>query len=73
MHLSAEELGYLGSLVYAGISLVGLFGGKLFLHFNAKLIVTISYFGMLGSLLIFPQHYKTNLMFYLSRFLTGCA
>ncbi|CAD8120620.1 unnamed protein product [Paramecium sonneborni] len=73
LNLSAEELGYLGSLVYAGISLVGLFGGKLFLHFNAKLIITISYFGMLGSLLMFPQHYKSSWLFYLSRFLTGCA
>ncbi|CAD8102901.1 unnamed protein product [Paramecium primaurelia] len=73
LDLSAEELGYLGSLVYAGISLVGLFGGKLFLHFNAKLIVSISYFGMLGSLLMFPQHYKSSWLFYLSRFLTGCA
>lgn len=44
----------MGSLVYAGISLVGIFGGKLFIHFNAKGIIILSYIGMIVSLLMFP-------------------
>lgn len=63
----------MGSLVYAGISLVGIFGGKLFIHFNAKGIIILSYIGMIGSLLMFPQNYGTSWPFYVSRFLTGCA
>lgn len=54
LKLTPDQLGYLGSLVYAGISLVGIFGGKLFIHFNAKGIIIISYIGMIVSLVMFP-------------------
>ncbi|CAK95162.1 unnamed protein product (macronuclear) [Paramecium tetraurelia] len=73
LELTSEQLGYLGSQVYAGVSLVCLFGGKLFLHFNSKLIVMLSYLGMISSLALFPMNYGSSWPFYIFRFLTGCS
>ncbi|CAD8184840.1 unnamed protein product [Paramecium octaurelia] len=73
LELTSEQLGYLGSQVYAGVTLVCLFGGKLFLHFNSKLIVMLSYLGMISSLTLFPLNYGSSWPFYIFRFLTGCS
>ncbi|CAK84475.1 unnamed protein product (macronuclear) [Paramecium tetraurelia] len=73
LELTSEQLGYLGSQVYAGVTLVCLFGGKLFLHFNSKMIVMISYIGMITSLTLFPLNYGSSWPFYIFRFLTGCS
>ncbi|CAD8099980.1 unnamed protein product [Paramecium primaurelia] len=73
LELTSEQLGYLGSQVYAGVTLVCLFGGKLFLHFNSKLIVMFSYLGMISSLTLFPLNYGSSWPYYIFRFLTGCS
>lgn len=53
LSLNNEELGVLGSLVYAGIVLVGFFIGKVFVLYNAKLILVAGYIGMVTSLFLF--------------------
>ncbi|CAD8101773.1 unnamed protein product [Paramecium sonneborni] len=73
LELTSEQLGFLGSQVYGGVTLVCLFGGKLFLHFNSKMIVIFSYLGMISSLTLFPLNYGASWPFYIFRFLTGCS
>ena len=58
LHIDNSELGYLGSLVYFGIVVVSLVSGKLFIHFNAKVILIVSYIGMIASLALFTIDYE---------------
>jgi len=63
----------LGSLVYAGIVLVGFFIAKLFLLYNVKLILVSGYIGMVASLFLFTITYPYKWPYFLSRFFTGMA
>jgi MFS family permease len=68
--MDETELGILGSIVYLGISLMGLFAGRLYQHFNSKLLTVIALIMLEFSLLLFvlSRHKVTA---YLSRFATG--
>jgi fucose permease len=41
-HMDQTELGILGSIVYLGISIMGLFAGRLYQHFNSKVLTVIA-------------------------------
>lgn len=40
--MDEAELGLLGSIVYLGISLMGMFAGRLYQHFNSKMLTVAS-------------------------------
>ena len=40
--MDEAELGILGSIVYLGISIMGMFAGRLYQHFNSKLLTVIA-------------------------------
>jgi len=67
------QLGLLGSLVYAGIVTIGLFGGKIFLLYDTKKIIIASYIGMLITLLGFTFKYPSKWPYFLYRYLTGIS
>lgn len=68
--MDEAELGILGSIVYLGISLMGMFAGRLYQHFNSKGLTLVSLILLEISLLlfVFSSHKVTA---YLSRFATG--
>ena len=41
-HDANAELGILGSIVYLGIIIMGMFAGRLYQHFNSKLLTVIA-------------------------------
>ena len=57
LDISDVQLGYLGSLVYAGIVALGILGGPLFIRFNPKIIIQTSLFAMMASLCLFTYKY----------------
>jgi MFS family permease len=71
LSLNNDELGILGSMVYAGIVSVGLIAGSMFLKFEAKRIILTSLAGMMMSLVLFTFQYSSAASFYALRFLTG--
>ena len=68
--MNETELGFLGSIVYLGISIMGLFAGRLYQHFNSKMLTVVALILLELSLLLFvlSDHKVTA---YLSRFATG--
>lgn len=68
--MNGAELGFLGSVVYLGIVLMGLFVGRLYQHFNSKWLTLIALIALEVCLLLFviSSHKVTA---YISRFLTG--
>jgi MFS transporter, Spinster family, sphingosine-1-phosphate transporter len=73
LDISDEELGVLGSLVYAGIVVMGILAGPLFLRVSAKKLIIVSLLMMMLSLLVFTFRLP-NVTFYLVvRFLTGVS
>lgn len=64
------DLGLFGSIVYIGISVMGLFAGRLYQHFNSKNLTIIALISLEVSLTLFvlSEHKITA---YLSRFFTG--
>ena len=64
------ELGLFGSIVYVGISFMGLFAGRMYQHFNSKNLTIIALIMLEVSLTLFvlSEHKITA---YLSRFFTG--
>ena len=64
------ELGILGSIVYLGISLMGMFAGRLYQHFNSKWLTVAALVVLEISLLLFVfiQH---KISAYATRFVTG--
>jgi MFS family permease len=64
------ELGLLGSIVYLGISIMGLFAGRLYQHFNSKLLTVIALILLELSLTLFVMS-SHKVTAYLSRFATG--
>ena len=68
--MNETELGFLGSIVYLGISIMGLFAGRLYQHFNSKLLTVIALVMLELSLLLFVlSDHKWSA--YVSRFATG--
>ena len=73
LDISDVQLGYLGSLVYAGIVVLGIFGGPLFIRFNPKIIIQTSLLAMMASLCLFTIKYQMSYPYFIIRFLTGIA
>jgi predicted MFS family arabinose efflux permease len=69
--MSNDQLGILGSLVYAGIGVIGLFAGKLFIRKDPKFIISISLIAMIASLVSFTFTYGSSWPYYVIRFVTG--
>jgi MFS family permease len=68
--MDETELGILGSIVYLGISMMGMFAGRLYQHFNSKMLTVISLVVLELSLLSFVfLEYK--IAAYVTRFITG--
>jgi hypothetical protein len=44
--MDETELGILGSIVYLGIVLMGMFAGRLYQHFNSKILTVIALFAL---------------------------
>jgi len=63
-------LGVLGSIVYVGIVIMGLFAGRLYQHFNSKLLTVIALVCLEGTLLLFVLS-EHKIAAYISRFFTG--
>lgn len=40
--MNETEVGLLGSIVYLGISVMGMFAGRLYQHFNSKILTVVS-------------------------------
>lgn len=40
--MNETEVGLLGSIVYLGISVMGMFAGRLYQHFNSKMLTVVS-------------------------------
>jgi MFS transporter, Spinster family, sphingosine-1-phosphate transporter len=40
--MNETELGILGSIVYLGISIMGIFAGRLYQHFNSKTLTLVA-------------------------------
>lgn len=60
----------LGSIVYLGISLMGMFAGRLYQHFNSKVLTVVALIVLELSLLLFVFS-DSKITVYLCRFLTG--
>ena len=75
LSLDNTELGLLGSLVYAGIVTVALFGGKIFLLVRARYLILGSYIGMLVTLSLFTVQYPKGIKwpYFVFRYLTGVS
>jgi fucose permease len=73
LNISNEELGLLGSLVYAGIVTLGVLAGPIFMRYNAKLIILLSIVAMMGSLFLFTIQYGRTYPFFILRYLTGIS
>lgn len=69
-NMNETELGILGSIVYLGIVLMGLFAGRLYQHFNSKVLTVVALVALEVTLLLFvmSDHIITA---YISRFFTG--
>lgn len=68
--MNETELGFLGSIVYLGIVIVGTLAGHLYLRFNSKLLTLIALVlleGTLGLFVLSDQKWTA----YVSRFLIG--
>lgn len=70
-HIGETELGLLGSLVYLGIIITGLYIGRLYQRAPSKLVCLIGLAGMCVSLFMFVLSRQVWLAM-TSRFLTGC-
>lgn len=68
--MDETELGIMGSIVYLGIVLMGLFAGRLYQHFNSKLLTlgALVFLEFTLILFVFSDHKVTA---YISRFFTG--
>lgn len=73
LEISDEELGVLGSLVYAGIVVMGIMAGPLFLRYSAKKLIHISLFTMMITLGIFTLKLPNVSCYLVTRFLTGVS
>jgi fucose permease len=51
--MNESELGFLGSIVYLGIVLMGLFAGRLYLRINSKMLTVAALVALEVSLLLF--------------------
>lgn len=71
LNLSKLELGALGSLVYLGVAVGGIFSGISFQKLNAKLVLTIAMLSTSIFIALFPISYSEITVVYLSRFLCG--
>jgi len=69
-HIGQTELGMLGSIVYLGIIVTGLYVGRLYQLIQSKLVCLIGLTGMCVSLLMFVLSHQVWLAM-TSRFLTG--
>lgn len=68
--MNETELGFLGSIVYLGIVIVGTLAGHLYLRFNSKLLTIVALVlleGTLGLFVLSDQKWTA----YVSRFLIG--
>lgn len=68
--MDEAELGILGSIVYLGISLMGMFAGRLYQHFNSKWLTVVALVLLEFSLLLFV-FIKHKAAAYATRFVTG--
>ena len=68
--MDETELGILGSIVYLGISLMGMFAGRLYQHFNSKILTVVALILLEVSLLLFVFS-DNKFTVYSCRFLTG--
>ena len=68
--MSEAELGVLGSIVYAGISLMGMFAGRLYQKFNSKMLTVAALVVLELSLLVFV-FIPNKVAAYATRFVTG--
>jgi predicted MFS family arabinose efflux permease len=68
--MDEAELGVLGSIVYLGISLMGMFAGRLYQHFNSKWLTVVALVLLEVSLLLFV-FIKHKAAAYATRFITG--
>lgn len=68
--MDEAELGILGSIVYLGISIMGMFAGRLYQHLNSKWLTVAALVVLEISLLLFVfiQHKAAA---YATRFITG--
>lgn len=73
LNIGNGYLGLLGSLVYAGIVTIGLFGGKIFLIYDTKKLIIASYIGMIITLGLFTLQYPWIWPYFLYRYLTGIS
>ena len=60
----------MGSIVYLGISIMGMFAGRLYQHFNSKILTVISLVVLEVSLLLFV-FIQNKIAAYATRFITG--
>ena len=68
--MDQAELGILGSIVYLGISVMGMFAGRLYQHFNSKMLTVASLVVLELSLLAFV-FLDSKIAAYITRFITG--
>ena len=68
--MNETELGFLGSIVYLGIVLMGLFAGRLYQRINSKLLTLGALIALEVSLALFILSANKGLA-YFCRFLTG--
>lgn len=68
--MDEAELGILGSIVYLGISLMGMFAGRLYQHFNSKMLTVTALIVLQISLLLFV-FIPHKIAAYATRFITG--
>jgi MFS transporter, Spinster family, sphingosine-1-phosphate transporter len=68
--MSEAELGILGSIVYAGISIMGMFAGRLYQKFNSKMLTVAALVVLELSLLVFV-FIPNKIAAYATRFVTG--
>lgn len=68
--MNETELGFLGSIVYLGIVLVGTLAGHLYLRFGSKLLTIIALISLEGTLALFVLS-NQKWTAYVSRFLVG--
>lgn len=73
LDITDEQLGVLGSLVYAGIVVMGIMAGPLFLRYSAKKLIHISLFTMMISLGVFTLKLPDVSCYLITRFLTGVS
>ena len=70
--MDEAELGFLGSIVYLGISIMGMFAGRLYQHFNSKMLTVVALVVLEMSLLVFV-FIPNKVAAYGTRFITGAC